>query len=198
MTEELAEIRYDVRTVSFTHPERWWLASRTLLSDLVDPDVDDGAQRHCDRDDIRWHKLGGVLSEVAAALHRGDYRVIDPEAGWITVSITPIPDGLSVQEAGILESWFDHREAPRADAWSTTVKNGRHRIWNVWRHNPTAILPVRSDLLDYAVDVETEHHAQAVRADASSGLQRIPESVHQHSPLYIAQVAIATQVTPRA
>lgn len=75
--------------------------------------------------------------------------------------------------------------------------NGRHRPWNVWKHAPAAILPIRSNVLDYTDDVNTmgERFAATIRGNATTGLTELPTEVITRSPLYIDALTQATTIT---
>lgn len=190
--------RFDVRSIDLTHPERWWLATRTLLTELVDPDIEDGAQRHDDRDELRWNTLGAILTEISVALQQKNYRRRGDDPHLVTIDVTPVEGGLTLAEAEVLESWFTYDESPRGDAWNVTVSNGRHRLFNVWAHHTNAALPIRSDLLDYTDEVDSERLAETIRDSATAGLASLPTIVRGRSPEYVAQLHAAANITPRA
>lgn len=196
--EDLSGVRFDVVNVEIQRPTRWWLASRLLLSEISDPDVDDGVQRHADRDELRWHILGDLLTGISRALQEGDYVTSKSDELSVVVDVDHIDGGLTLAEAEVLDSWFSHQEAPRADGWSLAPANGRHRLWNVWRHSPQAIVPVRSVLLDFTDEIETEYLARTIRDGARVGLGNLPAVIEKTSPAYVAEIRQALNASPRA
>lgn len=48
--------------------------------------------------------------------------------------------------AETVASWFGVA-GPHGDPGITRPTDGRHRLWNVWKHNPRALLPINSDAL---------------------------------------------------
>ena len=203
MAEQPAEDEYpDISTMRFTldlleisRPERWWTATRLQLVDQADPDLEDGAQRHPDRDDIRWHLIGAMLSQISAKLDAGDYRDSAVLTNTAELDLTSDPSGYTLDEIRIIESWFTFGSYPKADGWQLASGDGRHRIWNVWRHRPDAQLPMRSHLLDFLDEIETEHLAATIREQATAGLAELPEVVRDRSPHYVHQLRLATQAT---
>ena len=188
---ESARLRFDI--VIMNHPERWWSATRTLLVDQTDPDLEDGTQRHADRDTIRWHLIAAFLSQVSAKLDAGDYLRSAVLPDTVVIDVDSAPDGYTHEEALILESWFDPYEYPRADAWETHSGNGRHRLYNCFLHRPDATLPVRSHLLDFLDDIASEHLAATIRAQAEIGLAQLPAVVRERSPHYAHELQLATR-----
>ncbi|WP_280404428.1 hypothetical protein [Nocardia brasiliensis] len=61
-------------------------------------------------------------------------------------------EGLGEVERGIVRRWFI--TPPVFDPWDEAPNDGRHRLWGVWSAEPAARLPVRSEILGYARDVE--------------------------------------------
>lgn len=188
-------MRFWIDLISVDHPERWWTATRRQLVDQTDPDVDDGAQRHADRDEIRWHLVAAILSQVSAKLDARDYRDSKELPHTANVDVDSPPDGYTPAETAIITSWFTREEFPRADAWQTVSGNGRHRLYNVWLHRSDAPLPVRSHLLDFLDDIDSEHLAATIREQAAAGLARLPTIVRERSPHYAAQLRLATEAT---
>jgi hypothetical protein len=183
-------------------PERFWMATRADLPWLKDPDATEG-QRHADRDTIRWAVLGTILTEVSAALATGGYAVSTDVSDTIEIPLQTTPsDGLTRSEMEIIEEWWDHGIAPRADLWAGNFLNGRHRLWNVWKHDPTAVLPIRSEFLDVAAelpDIRDEKrasvHAASIREQASLAHEAFTTEFAQRSPLYVDAIDKARSLT---
>lgn len=178
-------------------PERYWMATAGLFPGMVDPDIDDGRQRWPDRDDIRWDEIGLIITGVSLALADGSYDESQLLDDAVSVSISAPDGGLTLSETRILKSWFTFAEAPRGDLWVNDLVNGRHRLWNVWKHAPSAILPIRSGVLDYTDDVDSmgESFAATIRDNATMGLNKLPADVITRSPLYVAALAKAKTIT---
>lgn len=194
---DVTTMRFVFDLVEVNHPERWWTATRRQLVEQTDPDVDDGAQRHPDRDEIRWHLLGAMLSQISAKLDARDYRDSDALTDTVEVDVTGDPAGYTLPEMRILESWFSFGSYPKADGWDLASGDGRHRIWNIFAHRPDAHLPLRSHLLDFLDDVDHEHLAATLREQAAKGLAELPVVVRERSPHYMHQLRLATQITVR-
>lgn len=157
------------------------MATRDELPWLNNPDVDEGTQRSPDRDDIRWRELGAILTEVSSSLAEGRYVCSANLNDTIEIAITTgPPEGLTLAEVEVLEAWFDYVDAPRGDPWSDGLVNGRHRLWNVWKHAPHAVLPIRSDLLDYSEKAADDLE----KAD----IKNLSKGIADRSPLYIAEI----------
>jgi hypothetical protein len=192
--EDLATIRFDFELVEVSWPDRWWTATRTQLTQLVDPDEEDGQQRYDDRDDVRWDVVGELLEQVSTRLDAGECRASDVLTDTVEVDLVSPQGGVTLQELRILESWFTFGEYPRADGWDEVPGTGRRRIFNVWKHRPGTRLPLRSLLLDYVDDVDTERLADAIRRQATEGLPAIPAAVRSRSPRYVDAVTRALDV----
>lgn len=173
------------------------MATAGLFPGMVDPDIDDGRQRWPDRDDIRWDEIGLIITGVSLALADGSYDESQLLDDAVSVSISAPDGGLTLSETRILKSWFTFAEAPRGDLWVNDLVNGRHRLWNVWKHAPSAILPIRSGVLDYTDDVDSmgESFAATIRDNATMGLNKLPADVITRSPLYVAALAKAKTIT---
>lgn len=192
-------IRLVVDLMEVTHPERYWFATADLMPWRTDPDVDEGAQRHVDRHEIRWQILGKILTEITGRLQRRQWRSCDSRTDTVEVRFASPEGGLTPAEARILDSWFHAPTAPRADAWQNALEDGRHRLWNVWDHDPAAWLPVRSALLDYVDSVASygPRVAASIRETATYGLEATPPSVFTTSPLYTGELERAQTLTWR-
>ena len=141
---EVEDIDVNSKRLHIPRSERYWMATAELFPGMIDPDVDDGRQRWADRDDIRWNEIGRMITGVSRVLGAGSYAEPELLDDAIEVSTAAPVGGLTLSETKILESWFTFAEAPRGDLWDNDLVNGRHRLWNVWKHAPVAILPIRS------------------------------------------------------
>jgi hypothetical protein len=166
---------------------------------LTDPELDNDRPFRRDRLEIRWRVLGRILTELSGRLQRGEYSPSAEFANTVEVAFAPPPGGLSVTEITILDSWFAPGDAPRADAWHTELLDGRYRTWNVWAHDPSAWLPIRSPLLDLIDDIAKggPYLAASIRERAVYGRRMLPTIVARRSPLYTAALEDAQKVSTR-
>ncbi|WP_309107664.1 hypothetical protein [Arthrobacter sp.] len=67
--------------VQLSHPERFWFAASSEMPWLVDPDVEDGKQRHDARNSIRWNVIGEIVHELGLQLLLKNYRAVEDEGG---------------------------------------------------------------------------------------------------------------------
>lgn len=136
-----------------------------------------------------------MITGISLALADGSYDESQLLNDAIEISTTAPAGGLTLSETKTLKSWFTFAEAPRGDLWDNDLVNGRHRLWNVWKHAPAAILPIRSAVLDYTDDVNTRGVAATIRGNATTGLTELPTEVITRSPLYIDALTQATTIT---
>lgn len=182
------------------NPERWWLATVELMPWLTDPELDVSRPYFRDRLEIRWKVLARVLTDISGRLQRGEYSYSRQFANTAEVPFSGPLGGLTVLEITILDSWFVPREAPRADAWHTELVDGRYRLWNVWAHDPTAWLPIRSPLLDATDEVAKggPFLAASIRERAVYGRRMLPTIVARRSPQYATALETAQKITTRS
>ena len=183
-------------TVKIDRPERFWLACKDDVLELCDPDVEDGRQRHRDRDTINWARIGRYMERIGAVLRDACDR-----RGDVEVEVRISDGGFTAEEENVIWSWLSSAEAPRMDPGDPVPVDGRHRLWNVWAHSPDAILPIRSALLDLVDDVpnEDDSFAAYVRMCSSAMLTRVPTEIVERSPAYVAELIEASMMlfTPR-
>lgn len=176
-------------TLYVPHPERWWIAARTDLPWLTDPDVDDGRVRWPDRDERQWTAVASLVEAVARAIASGGHDVDDDDPAVATV---PADVGaLGPVDRKIVTSWFRAgSEAPSGDPWEDGLTNGRHRLWNAWRAAPDALLPIYSDTLAGLDDapVMGEQFAAVVAQSAADGLRDVPAGPANRSPRYVDEL----------
>lgn len=181
----------DASVVEIDRPDRYWIAARGDMTWLTNPDIDDRRVRHADRDDIDWKAVAAAATAISALLRAGQLDASDGGASGFVATVPGLT--LRLRELQILESLFTYAEAIRGDLWDEGVINGRHRLWNIWRAAPDALIPVRSDLLDYTDDIESQGEAfAAIVADsARTGLHQLPAEVGQRAPLFAAALRAA-------
>lgn len=174
--------------IEVPHLERWWLVRPDDLADLADPDVEDGHQRHADRDLIDWGSIGDTVSAVwrqlnaAQALSGGARDDSQSLSGWADLD----ESSLGAVEIHIVRSWFSDDEAPRCDAWDDDVDDGRHRLWNVWASRPGLELPVASPTLESLDD--GPDNLEALCAGTRDGLAHASQDVLQRNKRYAGEL----------
>lgn len=133
-------------------PTFWWRMAAAEAHRWVatDPDVDDGRQRHEDRDRQNWAAISAVVSEVGDALAAGAWTVEEDSESIGYVVIDGHPNGLSETEQIIITSWFRSYDAVRVDPWFDQLTNGRHRLWSTIPHFGHKSVPLCGDALGYA------------------------------------------------
>lgn len=141
---------------------------------LTDPDTEDGHQHHHDRDTVRWRLIGSVVQDLGSQLNNQAHRSLRHEDP-MGVHLYALTEFLTAAERQIVTSWFSEWEAPRADVWDKALGNGRHRLWNVWRASPDAVLPISSALLPYEDSVlgSDGELAEQIWLSSKIGIQRI-------------------------
>lgn len=144
--------------IPVTTPRFWWRmpASEVQRWVAVDPDVEDGRQRHGDRDEQRWDVIALVVAQVGDALASGAW-VTDEEFndhGFVTVE--GYPGDLTRTEQKIVAAWFRSSEAVQVDPWFDQLTNGRHRLWTTARHFGERLVPICGDALGYANAADIE------------------------------------------
>ena len=193
--------RHKVAVIELSWPQRLWMATRQDIAWLADRAEDAGHRYDADIDDIRWQNLGAILTEISHALTSGNYEESAVLGETIAISIHSSPvDGLTRAEFNILNTWIV--ATPRGDPSSDQLFNAGV-LWNVWKHAPQAILPIRSDILDYADDVDSATDspsmaaecARVTRISAAAELKKLTTVFALRSPLYVAELARATTVT---
>lgn len=183
-----------VDKVEVARADRYWIAAREDLPWLGDPDVEDGSQRHADRDEVDWRAIGTLLTSISASLADGgwsiDHDELSGELAIIAVSENP---GLVLRDLEVLESFFSAAEKVCGDPSSEDLTNGRHRLWNIWKHLPDAHLPIGSAHLSFQDDLDDlrdEDRAHFYEASAEL-LRATPEAVARRSPAYMRALARA-------
>lgn len=124
-------------------PHQVWLAENGDIPGLVDPDAGKRPDWH-DRDILNWKAIGDAVESAGRRLIAGEFSM--DEAGDCSLTINLEPYRFSVAEAETVASWFGVA-GPLGDPGITKPSDGRHRLWNVWKHNPHALLPINSDAL---------------------------------------------------
>lgn len=189
------------------NPDRYWLAARTDLPWLVDPDLQDGRQRHPDRAVRRWSRIAAAVESVGTALAAEAHDVNPLDAAQAAVSIDT--EALEPADVAIVESWFStSREAPMGDPWDVSLDNGRHRLWCCWTAAPDALLPVSSGTLVWLDSVEAlaregddegaKRLLSQVRNEASNGLARLPGHIRRVSVRYVRALDDVARGVPAA
>lgn len=124
-------------------PHQVWLAENGDIPGLVDPDAGKRPEWH-DRDTLNWKAIGDAVESAGRRLIAGEFSM--DEAGDYSLTINLEPYRFSAAEAETVASWFGDA-GPHGDPGITKPTDGRHRLWNVWKHNPRALLPINSDAL---------------------------------------------------
>lgn len=124
-------------------PHQVWLAENGDIPGLVDPDADRRPRWH-DRDTLNWKAIGDAVESAGRRLIAGEFSM--DEAGDCSLTINLEPYRFSAAEVETVASWF-WIAGPHGDPSITKPTDGRHRLWNVWKHNPHALLPISSDAL---------------------------------------------------
>lgn len=164
------------------HPRFWWIARRSDLSWLTDPDVKDQRTRWNDKNEIDWVAVADVVDAVATQLDRDDVVADrdrysdDGQLLWLDCGV----ERLGKKERLIIDGWFQSEIPPRFDPWHRSLTDGRHRLWSVWQARPNARVPVRSLILPYATAGSTiredRNYAKLLRDvswfDPSTGANR--------------------------
>ncbi|NKY32991.1 hypothetical protein HGA13_07875 [Nocardia speluncae] len=170
-------------------PRFWWIARRTDLMNLADPDATDQRIRWSDKDKVDWSAVADTADEIAAQLERddvvADHRNYSDEGTLLWVDCTTRQ--LGEAEQIILKSWFQTGIPPSMDPWHRHLTDGRHRLWNSWQARPAARLPISSLLLRWASNGHTtrenDNYAKRLRDvpwfDPSVGANR-RYAVHVH------------------
>lgn len=176
-------------TVYVEHPERQWLASKSDLAWLTDPDVDDKRIRWSDRDERAWSTIATEVEKIALLLQQGEYEVNDDGDAYAVVDVDT--DGLAEEDRELIAEWFSGVGlSPCGDPWVGELVDGRHRLWNAWKAAPHVLLPIHSDLLadqDSSALLPVEF-SQTLKRSAASGLQRVPAGVAARNPRFIEQL----------
>ena len=139
-------------------PRLWW---RTTEGNVrrwvpVDPDVEDGHQRHADRDEQRWPLIASVVARVGDALAAGSWQVDPDVEGRGLVALDGYPGDLTRTERAIVSAWFSSAEAVQFDPWFEPLTNGRHRLWATMPYFGAGLIPVRGDALGYVKPADAE------------------------------------------
>lgn len=180
-----------VEAIRVSHPERWWFARAEDLPWLVNPDGWNERPRWADRDTRHWAEIAPIVDGLARALSAGAY---DVEGGNAVLRVEL--STLEETDRKIVRSWFQPWQAPSADPWSTTMSDGRHRCWNSWHAQPSALLPLSSALFEHTDHVH-EMPAETLRYyrdDAATGLATMPQEVADLAPLYVAELRRAASL----
>ncbi|MWV75927.1 hypothetical protein C5C31_11700 [Rathayibacter rathayi] len=181
----------DASTIEIDRPERYWVAAREDMPWLTDPDIDDRGCRHPDRDDVDWTAVAAAATSISSLLRAGQLDASDGEGSGFVATVPGLT--LRLRELEILESLFTVAEAIRGDLWDEGVVNGRHRLWNIWRAAPDALIPVRSDLLDHTDDIDSQGDtfAAVVTDSTRTAMRQLTAEVGQRAPLFTAALRAA-------
>lgn len=172
-------------------PEHWWTAHKDDLPWLKDPDVEDGRQRHPDRDERDWSGIARAVSAAADALTVA--RVLADSDGRYAV-LPPPAANLSPVDQAVVRSWFSYT-APLADPWSDQLTDGRHRLWCSWAREPKLSLPIRSDLLGYVLDFRYDpDQTERLNLEASSGMRQTPQPILARNPRLVQSLSSISQL----
>ncbi len=166
-----------------SHPEWYWIASRTDLPWLADPDEEDGRIRW--PDPVNWAAVATVVAQAGVALTNAN---CDPDD---VVELSLDDSELSDGERAIVRSWLSGLAgSPLADPWSDALTDGRHRLWSAWQADPNALLPIHSDLLPYELDAPSMGQAftTQIAMSARDGLSSTSQRILSRSPLYAREL----------
>lgn len=139
-------------------PRFWWRTTAEHVRQWVpeDPDIEDGVQRHSDRDERRWNLIAAAVTQVGDALAAGSWSV-DPELDdHGLVALPGYPGDLTQTEQDIISAWFRSSEAVEFDPWFEPLTNGRHRLWGTMSHFGAASIPIRGSALRHANSADAE------------------------------------------
>ncbi|WP_454150963.1 hypothetical protein [Microbacterium lacticum] len=139
-------------------PRLWWRTTAGNVRRWVpgDPDIEDGHQRHADRDAQRWPLIASVVARVGDALAAGAWQQDPDVEGYGLVALDGYPGDLTRTEQDIVAAWFRSSEAVQFDPWFEPLTNGRHRLWATMPHFGAGLIPIRGGALGYANPADTE------------------------------------------
>lgn len=171
----------DVIRVHIVHRERYWSALRGDMPWLSDPDVDEGAQRHPDRDELDWEAIADAVENAGWRLSAGDLSVDEDGDEWLPIDVSR----LEAKERVVVRSWFPPARGPKSDAGRERLIDGRHRLWNAWKARPDAVLPINSSVLGGVDEIpHVAGMAEALRIDIAEVLEAADYAVLERSPMY--------------
>lgn len=171
--------------VLMPHPERFWLAARSDVVLASDPDVEDGRQRWPDRDTIDWARIAAIVADAGVRIARQQLGVDEDGDQMLVVD----DNGLSGTERKVVASWFRGGQVPSSDPGRDGVEDGRHRLWNAWKHAPDVVLPIHSDVLHYVDDIAEMPQLEAITAaEAGRVLKEVGAGVAFRSPHYVREL----------
>lgn len=144
--------------ISVAAPRFWWRLAPAEVRRWVsaDPDVEDGQQRHADRDEQHWDAIASVVAQVGDALASGAWSTDDEFDACGFVTIDACPGDLTQAEQKIVASWFSSSEAVQVDPWFDRSFNGRHRLWATARRFGAGLVPICGNELGYANAADLE------------------------------------------
>lgn len=151
-------------------PHKVWLAEKGDIPGLSDPDAGRKPRWH-DRDSLDWDAIGDAVQSIGMRFLAGDFP--PDEAGDCPMRVNIESYGFAENESEAVASWF-WSGGPYGDPGITSPTNGCHRLWNVWKHNPRALLLINSDVL-----VAPVSKSRALRV-----LRLAPAHVLDRSPRY--------------
>ena len=168
--------------VFLSNPERFWLAARSDIPYLSDPDVDDGYQRWADRDELRWGEIARVVEEAGQRVVAGGVYIDEEQDQLLDLWI---PDWFTPAERKVVTSWFKPSSSPHRDPWAdASMGDGRHRLWNTWKRAPDALLPIFCYSLSYLDDLGEAR----LQASIQQGLDSTASEILNRSPLLAAEL----------
>ncbi|KZM71615.1 hypothetical protein AWN90_02505 [Nocardia terpenica] len=169
-----AEASADSRKLAVWRYKLWWIAQRTDLPWLTDPD--DGEEPRYTEDTIDWEQVATAVNIVASELDRDDLVPYYDDTVIVDCDLT----ALGEEERNIVYNWFNSRIAPTVDPWHRRMVDGRHRLCGVWQANPSARIPILSLELQGAEEREPKPSSRdqeamresLARLDTSTGTNR--------------------------
>lgn len=170
----IAETSPDPRKLTIWRYKLWWIARRTDLPWLIDPD--DGYEPRYTENTLDWAQIAAAVNTIASQLDRNDLIAYYDDTVTVDCDLT----GLGEQERNIVYNWFNSGIAPNTDPWCSSMVDGRHRLCGIWQADPSARIPILSPTLLGAVESGLSPNDRDLKAmrdsltrlDTSSGANR--------------------------
>lgn len=131
-------------------PALWWRGAAKNLRGWVtrDPDVADNvAPRWSGCNRKRWNLIAAAVAAVGDELARKNWSFESGNEGYYGSVNVVLPEELTSKESEVLISWFSVGSSIRVDPWSSSLIDGRHRLWSTLDHFGESLVPVGSEAL---------------------------------------------------
>lgn len=170
----IADASPDPRKLTVWRYKLWWIARRTDLPWLTDPD--DGCKPRYTENTLDWTQIAAAVNTIASQLDRDDLVPYYDDTVTVDCDLTELGE----EERGIVYSWFNGCIAPNTDRWFHSMVDGRHRVFGIWQADPSARIPIVSPTLLGAVESGLRLNDRDLKAlrdgiarlDTSSGANR--------------------------